>query len=65
MIFEDWLGDAFSGGVQKPLVGLHVSRAGDFYWPGANGVERLPATAPALSPNQIRGRVLTDEIRRC
>lgn len=65
MLFEDWLGDAFAGGSQNPLEGLHVSRAGDFYWPGGSGVERLPLTAPALSPNQIRARVLTDEIRRC
>jgi hypothetical protein len=51
------------GGPEQPLSGLHVSRAGDFYWPAEKGVEKYPPSAPALSAGQIRARLRTGEIR--
>jgi hypothetical protein len=65
--FESMFGSMFGGPSAAdlaPLDGLHVSRAGDFYWPSDGGTSRLPESAPALSPAQIRTRVSTGEIRR-
>jgi hypothetical protein len=47
------------------LDGLHVSRAGDFYWPAeGESVNHYPPGAPMLTAGQVRARIVTGEIRK-